>query len=74
MTTTPLASPAPLTSALEKVLAAAKVLIDSVEFDVNGTNGKGGNGGLTSDKTLHAAGALRLALSRYHSTHPQEEK
>lgn len=50
---------------IEFLLAAAKALIDSVEYDVNGVNGKGGNGGLTSDKTLRAAGQLRVELSRY---------
>lgn len=58
---------------LDSILKAAKVLIDSVEYDVNGVNGKGGNGGLTSDKTLRAAGQLRIELSRYHATPPQSE-
>lgn len=49
----------------EDVLKAAKKLITSVEFDVNGVNGKGGNGGLTSNDTLHSAGTLRLILSRH---------
>lgn len=49
----------------DDVLKAAKKLIESVEFDVNGVNGKGGNGGLTSNDTLHAAGTLRLILSRH---------
>lgn len=49
----------------DDVLKAAKKLITSVEFDVNGVNGKGGNGGLTSNDTLHAAGTLRLILSRH---------
>jgi hypothetical protein len=48
----------------KEVLKAAKALIDSVEYDVNGVNGKGGNGGLTSDTTIRAAGTLRVALSR----------
>lgn len=56
---------------IEDVLKVAKELIDSVEFDVNGVNGKGGNGGLTSDKTIRTAGALRIALSR-HNTHRTE--
>ncbi|SMD18270.1 hypothetical protein [Rhizobium sp. RU36D] len=39
-------------------------LIESVEFDVNGSSGQGGNGGLISDKTIRAAGELRILLSR----------
>ncbi|WP_430256511.1 hypothetical protein [Neorhizobium sp. DAR64872/K0K18] len=54
-----------MTSIPDDVLKAAKKLITSVEFDVNGMNGKGGNGGLTSNDTLHAAGTLRLILSRH---------
>jgi hypothetical protein len=44
--------------------AAAWKLIRCVEFDVNGMNGKGGNGGLTSDDTLRAAGQLRMLLTK----------
>lgn len=50
---------------IDDVLKAAKALIDSVEFDVNGINGKGGNGGLTSDTTIRAAGTLRVMMSRH---------
>lgn len=49
----------------EELLAVAEALIKSVEFDVNGVNGKGGNGGLTSNETIHAAGTLRIIISRY---------
>ncbi|MCL6653514.1 hypothetical protein A6R70_14575 [Agrobacterium rubi] len=49
------------------LLAAARKLINSVEFDVNGINGKGGNGGLTSNETIHAAGTLRLIMSRHEA-------
>lgn len=43
---------------------AAKMLVESVEFDVNGLHGKGGHGGLTSDKTLRAASELRVIIDR----------
>lgn len=52
---------------MSDVLDAAKKLVDTVEFDCNGVNGKGGNGGLLSDATIKAAGALRIALSRAES-------
>lgn len=52
-------------SRLHEIVAAAKKLIASVEFDVNGINGKGGNGGLTSNDTIRAAGELRIVLSRF---------
>jgi hypothetical protein len=44
---------------------AATQLVDRVEYDVNGTHGKGGNGGLTSSETVHAAGMTRIALSKF---------
>lgn len=50
---------------MDEIIKAAEKLIQSVEFDVNGTNGKGGNGGLTSNDTLQAAGDLRVKLSRF---------
>jgi hypothetical protein len=46
------------------IIAAAKALIRCVEFDVNGENGKGGNGGLTSNETIRAAGNLRVQIDR----------
>lgn len=48
----------------EDLIAGAKKLIASVEFDVNGVNGKGGNGGLTSNDTLKIAGELRVIIDR----------
>lgn len=48
----------------DHLIKGAKKLIDSVEFDVNGIKGKGGNGGLTSDQTIKAAGELRVIISR----------
>ena len=53
----------------QALIAGAKTLIDKVEFDINGTHGKGGNGGLISDETIRAAGDLRIILSRI-SEHP----
>lgn len=49
---------------MNDLIRGAKALIDSVEFDVNGKNGKGGNGGLTSNDTLRMAGQLRVIISR----------
>lgn len=49
---------------ITEFLIASKRLVESVEFDVNGTQGKGGHGGLTSDKTLRAAGELRILIDR----------
>jgi hypothetical protein len=56
------------------VMEAAKKLVDSVEFDCNGMNGKGGNGGLVSDPTIKAAGALRIALSRATTPSPVDRE
>ncbi len=49
---------------IDDLKSAAKRLVASVEFDVNGIQGKGGHGGLTSDKSLRAAGDLRIILDR----------
>lgn len=49
---------------IPELLIASKRLVESVEFDVNGTQGAGGHGGLTSDKTLRAAGELRILIDR----------
>jgi hypothetical protein len=46
------------------VIAAARKLINAVGFDVNGINGRGGNGGLTSTETVRASDELRLAIYR----------
>jgi hypothetical protein len=58
---------------MSDILDAAKKLVDTVEFDCNGVNGKGGNGGLLSDATIKAAGALRIALSRVSSQRAHQE-
>ncbi len=51
-------------SAVESLVQKAEKLIDSVEFDVNGVGGRGGNGGLTSNETMQATGELRIAVHR----------
>ena len=51
-------------SLLISLLALSKRLVEHVEFDVTGVHGKGGNGGLTSDDTLRAAGEMRILLSK----------
>ena len=53
-----------MTDAVLVLVQKAIRLIDSVEFDVNGSAGKGGNGGLTSNETMQAAGELRVAVHR----------
>lgn len=57
---------------IEDLKIAAKRIVESVEFDVNGLHGKGGHGGLTSDKSLRAAGELRIILDRMDKA-PQVE-
>ena len=49
---------------LAELVAVSKRLIERVEFDVNGIHGKGGNGGLTSDDTIRAAGEMRVLISK----------
>jgi hypothetical protein len=46
------------------LITAARALVERVEYDCNGTMGKGGNGGLLNSATIHAAGQLRIALDR----------
>lgn len=48
----------------DAVIRGARRLIGAVDFDVNGINGKGGNGGLISNETIRAADELRLIISR----------
>ncbi|MCP2138438.1 hypothetical protein J2S28_005562 [Rhizobium sp. SLBN-94] len=47
-----------------KLEAAARKLANAVEHDMNGTMGKGGNGGLLSDTTLRAAHEVHAILNR----------
>lgn len=51
---------------LQALLSAAQSLVDNIEFDVNGADGRGGHGGLTSNETLKAAGTLRQEIYRAH--------
>ena len=51
-----------LRAIVDKLLFRAEALVNSVEFDVNGTNGKGGNGGLVSIDTLRAVSNLRQQI------------
>lgn len=57
---------------LGPLIKAGKALIDAVNFDVNGINGKGGNGGLTSNDTIRRADELRLIISRYEAAETNE--
>ena len=45
-------------------LKAVETLIQTIQFDVNGTAGKGGNGGLTSDKAIRQSGELNIMMDR----------
>lgn len=55
-------------AAVDPIIEAAKRLIDSVEFDVNGHPiTKGGHGGLVSKETLQARDELRMLISRYEN-------
>ena len=47
------------------LIMKAEKLIECVEFDVNGSAGRGGNGGLTSNDTIRASGALRAEIHRW---------
>lgn len=47
-----------------ELLAAARRLVDAVSFDMNGVDGRGGNGGLTSTATIRAADELRAEIDR----------
>ena len=47
-----------MTALLHKALE----LINSIEYDFSGVGGRGGNGGLTSDKTLRLAHELRFLI------------
>ncbi|WP_320188893.1 hypothetical protein RMS29_028455 (plasmid) [Agrobacterium rosae] len=48
----------------DELKTAARKLANLVEFDMNGTSGKGGNGGLMSDDTLRAAHEVHAILNR----------
>lgn len=42
--------------------AAARALMDSVNFDMAGIDGRGGNGGLISTETIRRSDELRQVL------------
>jgi len=48
----------------QELETAARKLANAVEHDMNGTMGKGGNGGLLSDTTLRAAHEVHAILNR----------
>lgn len=54
-----------------KLEAAARKLANAVEHDMNGTMGKGGNGGLLSDTTLRAAHEVHAILNRNDTERPK---
>jgi hypothetical protein len=51
---------------------AARKLANAVEHDMNGTMGKGGNGGLLSDTTLRAAHEVHAILNRPDARHADD--
>ncbi len=51
---------------------AALRLANAVEHDMNGTMGKGGNGGLLSDTTLRAAHEVHAILNRPDARHADD--
>lgn len=57
---------------LHDLVKAARKLANAVEHDMNGTMGKGGNGGLLSDTTLRAAHEVQAILSRPDQRHGDE--
>ncbi|MCZ4274008.1 hypothetical protein [Maritalea porphyrae] len=50
-------------SNIQKLQAATSKLIDAITYDVTGTHGKGGNGGLVSNETIRACDQCRLVLN-----------
>lgn len=52
----------------EDIYRAAKALMDSVNFDMIGIDGRGGNGGLVSTATTRRSDELRQVLLRYENT------
>lgn len=52
---------------------AAKALMDSVNFDMIGVDGRGGNGGLISLKTMRCSDELRQVLLRLENERTTQE-
>lgn len=67
-----------MTKEMERLLAAAKEVVDAVSFDVNGAmignTWMGGNGGLVSLSTIAKTDALRRAISAATKTDEEESK
>lgn len=51
------------------LFAAAKALMDSVNFDMVGIDGRGGNGGLISTDTMRRSDELRQVILRQETPH-----
>jgi hypothetical protein len=47
-----------------ELIKLGRKLSDAVEYDVNGMNGKGGNGGLVSNETIKANGNFVRLLNK----------
>ncbi|WP_421405504.1 hypothetical protein [Agrobacterium fabrum] len=46
------------------LVKSVQALIETIQFDVNGRAGQGGNGGLTSDKAIRISGELSIMVDR----------
>lgn len=61
---------------MRRLEAAAKAVLKSIDFDVNGillpTGFQGGNGGLVSRETIAACDELRRALNEAERERPKE--
>lgn len=62
MTDTPNAPTEP--DVVDELIKLGRKLSDAVEYDVNGMNGKGGNGGLVSNETIKANGNFVRLLNK----------
>jgi hypothetical protein len=62
MTDTPNAPSEP--DVVDELIKLGRKLSDAVEYDVNGMNGKGGNGGLVSNETIKANGNFVRLLNK----------
>lgn len=49
---------------VDELITLGRKLSDAVEYDVNGKNGKGGNGGLVSNETIKANGNFVRLLNK----------
>ncbi len=46
------------------LIVAADAAVDAITFDDSGTQGRGGNGGLISRRTIRKTDELRIAIRR----------